>query len=68
VSGAVLRHPVVLFLGFLAVGTAAAVLYAVSTRPSAPPARRRLFGALWVAALLAGGPLWLLVAAMLKVL
>jgi len=68
VTGSGPRHPVVLFLGFLAVGTVAATLYALSGRRSATPARRRLYGALWVAALLVGGPLWLVVAALLGVL
>jgi len=58
-------HPVVLFLGFLGVGSAAALLFARSTRTELDPARRRLYGALWLAVLLVGGPLWLVLAALL---
>lgn len=61
-------HPVLLFLGFLSVGTAAAAFFALSTRPGADAGRRRLYGALWVGTLLVGGPLWLLLAALLGVL
>jgi hypothetical protein len=55
-----------LFLGpFLLLGATAGVLFGLSLRPGLDRRRRRLFGALWVLALLAGGPLWLLLAATL---
>jgi len=68
VSGLLGPHPAVLFSGFLAVGSAAAALYALSTRPGLDPGRQRLYGALWLAALLVGGPTWLVLAALLGVL
>ena len=61
-------HPLLLFAGFLAVGTASAALFALSTRPGNDPRRRRRLGLLWVLVLLVGGPLWLLLAAMLGLL
>ena len=67
-AGVLGRHPAVLFLGFLALGTASAALFALSGRPGTDPARRRLYGILWMLLLLVGGPLWLVVAAGLGVL
>jgi len=68
VRGLLGPHPGVLLLGFLALGTAAAALFALSGRPGLSPARRRLYGLLWVTTLLVGGPLWLVLAALLGVL
>jgi len=68
VKGLLGPHPGVLFLGFLAVGTAAAAFYAMAGRSRIPPARRRLYGALFLAALLVGGPMWLVLAGLLGVL
>ena len=56
-------RPFLLLAGFLAVGTASAAVYARATRPGTEPRRRRLLGILWILILLAGGPLWLVVAA-----
>ena len=61
-------HPFLLFAGFLAVGTASAALYALSTRPEVDPRSRRTLSILWVLVLLAGGPLWLVTAAGLGLL
>jgi hypothetical protein len=61
-----LQH--VFFLGpLLLVGFAAGALRALSLKPGTPPARRRLLTALWILLLLAGGPLWLFLAAALGV-
>ena len=49
----------------VALGIAAGVLHALSRR-AADPARRRIYAFLWIAALLAGVPLWLLAAATLR--
>lgn len=56
----------VLLLGpLLLVGFAAGALRALSLRPGTPPLRRRALTAAWVLLLLAGGPLWLFLAATL---
>ena len=53
-----------LFLGgFLAIGTVAATFFALAGRAGTPRWQRRLYGILWVLALLVGGPLWLVAAA-----
>ena len=53
-----------LFLGgFLAIGTLAATFFALAGRAGTPRWQRRLYGILWVLALLVGGPLWLVAAA-----
>jgi hypothetical protein len=62
VTGILGPHPVLLFAGFLAVGTLSATFFALAGRRSVSPERRRLYGILWVLALLVGGPLWLVVA------
>jgi len=66
--GGSVANPVVLFLGFLALGIVSAVIFDRSRRPGTDPGRRRVYGILWVLVLLVGGPLWLVVAAMLGVL
>jgi hypothetical protein len=52
---------------FLALGIIAGVLHALSRR-TADPRRRRLYAFLWIAALLAGAPLWLFAAVALRLL
>lgn len=56
---------VVLLVPLLLIGFAAGAIRALSLRPDAPPARRRLLTAVWVLLLLAGGPLWLFLSATL---
>jgi hypothetical protein len=51
----------------LAIGFAAGALRALSRRPDWPVRRRRVLQAAWVALLLAGTPLWLVLAAVLKI-
>jgi hypothetical protein len=63
VTGVLGPHPLILFTGFLAVGTVSAALFAMAGRPGLSPERRRLYGILWVLVLVVGGPLWLVVAA-----
>jgi hypothetical protein len=63
VTGVLGPHPFLLFAGFLAVGTVSATLFALAGRPGLSPGTRRLYGILWVLALLVGGPLWMVVAA-----
>jgi hypothetical protein len=63
VSGLLGPHPALLLAGFLAIGAVAATLFAMAGRPGLAPSRRRLYGILWVLALLVGGPLWLVAAA-----
>lgn len=50
----------------LLIGFAAGALRALGRRAELPERRRRLYGALWVALLLAGVPLWLVLAALLR--
>jgi hypothetical protein len=57
---AVVYGPLVL-VGFLA-----GALWALSHRPSLSPRARRICSVLWIVTLLAGAPLWLLVAATLR--
>ena len=45
------------------VGLLAGALFALSHRPGLSPGARRICSVLWVVALLAGAPLWLLFAA-----
>jgi hypothetical protein len=55
-----------LFLGPLfLVGFGAGGLRALALRPRTSPRRRRALTATWIALLLAGGPLWLFLAATL---
>ena len=67
-SGLLGPHPLLLLAGFLAVGSVSAALFVLAGRASTPPGKRRLYGALWVLALLVGGPLWLVVASGLGLL
>jgi hypothetical protein len=66
----VLRLPLpkllLLLAPLLAVGFAAGAIRAVARRPDLPPRRRRALQALWVLLLLAGAPLWLVLAAVLR--
>lgn len=52
----------VLLLGF-----AAGALRALTLRPGLDPRRRRALQAAWIALLLAGVPLWLVLAAVLRI-
>ncbi len=62
-SGLLGPHPAFLLGGFLAIGAVAATFFALAGRPGLTPSRRRLYGILWVLALLVGGPVWLVAAA-----
>lgn len=56
-----------LLLGpLLALGFAAGALRAFARRADLPPSRRRALQAAWVLLLLAGAPLWLVLAAVLR--
>ncbi len=48
-------------------GLSAGVLRGLASRPGLPARRRRILGAAWVLLLLAGAPLWLLLAAVLRI-
>lgn len=50
----------------LVLGLAAGGIRALALRPGLPPRRRRTLQALWVALLLFGAPLWLVLAAALR--
>jgi len=50
----------------VALGFGAGALRALGRREGLPPRRRRLYQAAWVLLLLVGGPLWLVLAALLK--
>jgi hypothetical protein len=57
-----------LLLGpLLALGFAAGALRAVALRPGVAPRRRRGLQAAWVLLLLFGAPLWLVLAALLRI-
>lgn len=57
-----------LLLGpLLVLGFAAGVLRALALRPDLPAPRRRGLTAAWVLLLLVGAPLWLVLAALLRV-
>jgi hypothetical protein len=56
----------VLLLPLLLIGFAAGAVRALSLRADLPPGRRRTLQALWVVLLLAGAPLWLFLAAALR--
>jgi hypothetical protein len=56
-----------LFGPLLALGFAAGILRALARRADLPPRRRRTLHAAWVLLLLVGGPLWLVLAAVLRI-
>lgn len=56
-----------LLLPLLALGFLAGALRAYSKKPDLAPRRRRALQAAWVLVLLAGAPLWLVLAAVLRV-
>ncbi|HYG66439.1 MAG TPA: hypothetical protein VD838_02220, partial [Anaeromyxobacteraceae bacterium] len=58
-------HLVLFLVPLFVIGFGAGAIRAVSLRPGLPPERKRLLTAAWVAVLLAGGPLWLFLAATL---
>jgi hypothetical protein len=60
-AAAALLYGPLLLLGF-----AAGALRALAHRPGAPPRRRRTLQASWVLLLLVGAPLWLFLAAALR--
>ncbi len=62
-SGLTGPHAALLFGGFLLVGAVAATFFALAGRAGTPRTRRRIYGILWVLALLVGGPIWLVAAA-----
>ena len=55
-----------LLLPLLALGFAAGALRAVAAREDLPPRRRRALQAAWVLTLLVGAPVWLFLAAALR--
>jgi hypothetical protein len=55
-----------LALPLLLIGAGSGVLRALARQPALPPGRRRALQASWVLLLLAGVPLWLVLAAMLR--
>jgi hypothetical protein len=60
--------PVALLFGpLLVLGFAAGVLRALARRTGVEPRRRRALQAAWVLLLLVGGPLWLVLAAVLRI-
>jgi len=56
-----------LFGPLFLLGFGAGALRAVARRPDLPPRRRRALQAGWVLLLLAGGPLWLVLAAVIGI-
>jgi hypothetical protein len=66
----VLRLPLptllLLLAPLIAVGFAAGAIRALALRPGLPPRRRRALQAAWILVLLAGAPLWLVLAAALR--
>lgn len=60
------RAAVALGLPLLLLGAAAGALRVYARSPALPPRRRRALQAAWVLILLAGVPLWLVVAAVLR--
>ena len=60
-------HLLAVYGPLLLIGLAAGALRALSQRPGLEPQRRRLLGLSWVLLVLLGTPLWLFVAATLRV-
>jgi hypothetical protein len=61
-----LRSVLLLALPLLALGAASGALRVLSRAPGTAPRRRRLLQAVWVLILLVGVPLWLVLAAALR--
>jgi hypothetical protein len=61
-----LAHLAALLGPLLVLGFAAGAIRALALRPALPPRRRRALQALWVSVLLVGAPLWLVLAALLR--
>jgi len=57
----------ILYGPLLLLGLAAGALRALASRPGLPPGRRRGLQAAWVLLLLVGAPVWLVLAAVLRV-
>jgi len=66
VSALPLRSLLLLLCPLLALGFAAGAVRALAHRPGLPARRRRALSAAWVLLLLAGAPLWLFLAATLR--
>jgi hypothetical protein len=62
-----LRAALLLGVPLLLLGAAAGALRVLARAPGLPPRRRRALQAAWVLVLLAGVPLWLVLAAALRV-
>jgi hypothetical protein len=63
VSGLLGPNPLLLFGGFLVVGTIEETFFDLADRAGTPRLQRRVFGILWMLVLLVGGPAWLVAAA-----
>lgn len=61
-----LRSALVLGLPLLLLGAVSGALRVLARNPALPPRRRRALQAAWVLILLAGVPLWLVVAAVFR--
>jgi hypothetical protein len=66
VLGLPLPKLLALLAPLLLLGFAAGAVRALALRPGVAPRRRRAFQALWVLLLLVGAPLWLVLAAALR--
>ena len=62
-----LRSDLLLGVPLVLLGAASGALRALARQPSLAPGRRRAYQAGWVLVLLAGVPLWLVLAAVLRV-
>lgn len=62
-----LARAALLLAPLLLVGFGAGIVRALAQRPGLPPARRRRLQVTWVALLLVGGPVWLVLAAVLRI-